>query len=152
MTPPTHLSIRLSRFVARVILGLAPLTILIGCGGTEQKPTDEAAAQMKPVEIDLGSFRFKSFDPTANTETQFDFQIAGKLKGPSKEVVEREVANKQNRIRDRVLVVSRESTARELEDPELEMFRRRLIKELNRILEQGQLQDVYLSHYRVKTR
>lgn len=152
MTPPICRSILPSRFVARALLGVAALVLLVGCGGADEEATGEAAAQVKPMEINLGSFRFKAFDPTANTETQFDFQIAGKIEGPSKEIVEREVANKQNRIRDRVLVVSRESTARELEDPELEMFRRRLIKELNRILEQGQLQDVYLSHYRVKTR
>lgn len=152
MILPNHCSIPLPRFVALAIWGLAPLVLLVGCGGADEKPTDEAAAQMKPVEIDLGTFRFRAFDPTANTETKFDFQIAGKIEGPSQEIVEREVANKQNRIRDKVLVVSRESTARELEDPELEMFRRRLVKELNRILEQGQLQDIYLSHYRVKTR
>ncbi|MEX0793636.1 MAG: flagellar basal body-associated FliL family protein [Pirellulaceae bacterium] len=153
MNPRSCLSIRLARFVAPALMGLVPLVLLLGCGGAaEEVATDEAAVEMKPVEIDLGSYRFRAFDPTANTETKFDFQIAGKIEGPSQEVVEQEVANKQNRIRDRVLVVSRESTARELEDPELEMFRRRLIKELNRILEQGQIQDVYLSHYRVKTR
>jgi len=125
-----------------------------GCGGAD---ADTAAQQeekpkLPPQEIAIGDYAFRAYDPASNTQTRFDFSLAGLVEPEDLEGLQKELEKKKIRIRDRVMIVSRESTIEELEDPDLVMFRRRLLKEMNRLIEDGQLGDIYVSHFRVKTR
>ncbi|MHC2068915.1 hypothetical protein ACYFX5_15710 [Bremerella sp. T1] len=135
---------------------LATLCALLLCGCAAE-PTDasaqgEAAQELPPQEIAIGDYAFRAYDPAGNTQTRFDFSLAGLVDPNQLSGLEKELAKKKIRIRDRVMIVSRESTIEELEDPDLVMFRRRLLKEVNRLIEDGQLDDIYVSHFRVKTR
>lgn len=130
---------------------LSPL--LVGCGSEAQTAeTDQTEEALPPREIAIGEYAFRAYDPTSNTQTRFDFSLAGLADENEVAGLEEEFKKKQIRIRDRVMIVSRESTIEELEDPDLVMFRRRLLKELNRLIDDGKLNEVYVSHFRVKTR
>ncbi|QDU73937.1 hypothetical protein Pan97_09370 [Bremerella volcania] len=130
------------------------LLLIAGCSSSEM----DAAAQneekpaLPPQEIAIGDYAFRAYDPAANTQTRFDFSLAGLVEPNDLAGLQAELEKKKIRIRDRVMIVSRESTIEELEDPDLIMFRRRLLMEMNRLIEDGQLSDIYVSHFRVKTR
>ena len=144
------LTTQMLRLGAAVLLGL-----LVGCGGAAQEEVAAQAEQKKdlpPQELALGEYRFRAFDPTSNTQTRFDFTLAGLADNAEVPLLQQEMQKKEMRIRDRVMIVARESSVEELEDPDLVMFRRRLLKEVNRLVEKGQFDDIYVSHYRVKTR
>lgn len=129
------------------------LACFAGCGaGADSVAEEEAEKDVPPHEIAIGDYKFRAYDPAANTQTQFDFTLAGLASEEDIPSLEAELEKKQMRIRDRVMIVSRESTIEELEDPDLVMFRRRLLKEVNRMFDDGQLSDIYVSHFRVKTR
>lgn len=130
------------------------LLLFAGCGATDVDPTaqNQEKPALPPQEIAIGDYAFRAYDPAANTQTRFDFSLAGLVKPDDLEGLQIELEKKKIRIRDRVMIVSRESTIEELEDPDLVMFRRRLLKEMNRLIEDGQLSDIYISHFRVKTR
>lgn len=136
------------------IISLLALLVLTGCGSSDVDPTaaTEETPALPPQEIAIGQYAFRAFDPAANTQTRFDFSLAGLVEPDDLEGLQVELKKKKIRIRDRVMIVSRESTIEELEDPDLVMFRRRLLKEMNRLIEDGQLSDIYVSHFRVKTR
>ncbi len=138
-----------------ILLATLVLPLLIGCGAEpETVATDETAEEetLPPHEIAIGEYAFRAYDPTSNTQTRFDFSLAGLVDEKDQAGLEEELKKKQIRIRDRVMIVSRESTIEELEDPDLVMFRRRLLKELNRLIDDGKLNEIYVSHFRVKTR
>lgn len=138
------------RLGAAVFLGL-----LVGCGGAAPEEDATQADQKKelpPREVVLGEYRFRAFNPASNTQTRFDFTLAGLADDAEVSLLQQEMQKKEMRIRDRVMIVARESSVEELEDPDLLMFRRRLLKEVNRLVEKGQFDDIYVSHYRVKTR
>ncbi|MBA2116334.1 hypothetical protein [Bremerella alba] len=141
----------MARFVATTII---TLLLLAGCSSSEVDPTaqNQEKPAIPPQEIVIGDYAFRAFDPTANTQTRFDFSLAGLVEPDNLAGLQEELKKKKIRIRDRVMIVSRESTIEELEDPDLVMFRRRLLKEMNRLIEDGQLNDIYVSHFRVKTR
>ena len=128
--------------------------LLTGCGSSDVDPTaaNEDKPALPPQEIAIGDYAFRAYDPAANTQTRFDFSLAGLVEPDALAGLQVELEKKKIRIRDRVMIVSRESTIEELEDPDLVMFRRRLLKEMNRLIEDGQLSDIYVSHFRVKTR
>ncbi|PQO32961.1 flagellar basal body-associated FliL family protein [Blastopirellula marina] len=129
--------------------------LLVGCGAAAQTAaTDKSEEEeaLPPREIAIGDYAFRAYDPASNTQTRFDFSLAGLVDEKDVAGLEEEFQKKQIRIRDRVMIVSRESTIEELEDPDLVMFRRRLLKELNRLIDDGKLNEVYVSHFRVKTR
>lgn len=129
------------------------LALLTGCAAEEEGVVDEEAEKdAPPHEIAIGDYKFRAYDPAANTQTKFEFTLAGLAAEKDIPELEAELEKKQMRIRDRVMIVSRESTIEELEDPDLVMFRRRLLKEVNRMFEERQLSDIYVSHFRVKTR
>ncbi|PQO46289.1 hypothetical protein C5Y93_09910 [Blastopirellula marina] len=129
------------------------MACLAGCAAEEAKVVDEDADKdVPPHEIAIGEYKFRAYDPAANTQTKFEFTLAGLAAEKDIPGLETELEKKQMRIRDRVMIVSRESTIEELEDPDLVMFRRRLLKEVNRMFDEGELSDIYVSHFRVKTR
>ncbi len=130
------------------------LLLLSGCGTSDadQAADGEEKPALPPQEIAIGDYAFRAYDPASNTQTRFDFSLAGLVEPDNLEGLEAELEKKKIRIRDRVMIVSRESTIEELEDPDLIMFRRRLLKDLNRLIEDGQLSDIYVGHFRVKTR
>ena len=130
------------------------LLLAIGCGTTEADRTaaEEEQSEEPPTEVAIGDYAFRAYYPASNTQTKFDFSLAGLVKAEDLEGLERELDKKKYRIRDRVMIVSRESTIEELEDPDLVMFRRRLLMEVNRLIDDGKLSDIYVSHFRVKTR
>lgn len=135
-------------------LGLA-LSLLLGCGASEADlmTADNGEKQQLPLrEITIGDYSFRAYDPAANTQTRFDFSLAGLVDPKSLTGLENELKKKEFRVRDRVMIVSRESTIEELEDPDLVMFRRRLLMELNRLIDDGQMTEIYVSNFRVKTR
>lgn len=143
----------LSRLSLRVVM-LLLLGLLVGCGSAEEADTAQAdeKKELPPRELVIGEYRFRAFDPASNTQTRFDFTLAGLADNEELLALAKEMEKKEIRIRDRVMIVARESTIEELEDPDLVMFRRRLLKEVNRLVEKGQFNDIYVSHYRVKTR
>lgn len=128
--------------------------LLAGCNTSANDATalNKEKPKLPPQEIAIGDYAFRAYDPAANTQTRFDFSLAGLVEPDSLTGLQKELEKKKIRIRDRVMIVSRESTIEELEDPDLVMFRRRLLKDLNRLIEDGQLSDIYVSHFRVKTR
>ena len=140
--------------VRLTLTSILMLLLLAGCGSSEVDPTaaNEEKPSLPPQEIAIGEYAFRAYDPASNTQTRFDFALAGLVKPEELEGLEVELEKKKIRIRDRVMIVSRESTIEELEDPDLVMFRRRLLMEMNRLIDDGQLSDIYVSHFRVKTR
>ena len=130
------------------------LVLAVGCGSeaTDATAEGDAPPELPPTEVAIGDYAFRAYDPASNTQTRFDFSLAGLVDASIQDGLETELEKKKFRIRDRVMIVSRESTIEELEDPDLVMFRRRLLKEVNRLIEDGQFRDIYVSHFRVKTR
>ncbi|RCS52690.1 hypothetical protein DTL42_07575 [Bremerella cremea] len=142
-------------YVWGFLIGALLLPLLLGCGAEPETVANDATAEeeaLPPHEIAIGEYAFRAFDPASNTQTRFDFSLAGLVDEKDLTKLEEEFQKKKIRIRDRVMIVSRESTIEELEDPDLVMFRRRLLKELNRLIDDGKLSDVYVSSFRVKTR
>ncbi|PQO39053.1 hypothetical protein C5Y96_04095 [Blastopirellula marina] len=140
------------RLIATVFFALL---LFAGCSSStnpDATAQDQEKPALPPQEIAIGDYAFRAYDPAANTQTRFDFSLAGLVEPDNLAGLQIELEKKKIRIRDRVMIVSRESTIEELEDPDLVMFRRRLLKEMNRLIEDGQLSDIYVSHFRVKTR
>lgn len=140
--------------VRLAVATILALLLLAGCSSSDTDATSQNQEKpaLPPQEIEIGDYAFRAYDPAANTQTRFDFSLAGLVEPDHLAGLQIELEKKKIRIRDRVMIVSRESTIEELEDPDLVMFRRRLLRDLNRLIEDGQLSDIYVSHFRVKTR
>jgi len=145
------------------LLAIGPVLLLTlfacglsGCGSEPERAATtteaDASAEKKMRELALGEYRFRHFDPPSNTQTRFNFSLAALVDSEQFEAMSKEVDSKTVRIRDRVMVVAKESTNDELEDSNLVMFRRRLLKEMNRLFESGEVEELYLPRFRVKTR
>ncbi len=143
-----------------LLLVLIVLTTSAGCGTEEtalaagqEKAGDEASQEETVyVELELGKFRFRTSDPTAGTTTKYNITLVGLLEQGKEEELAALLKEREIRFRDRVLITARESTLAEIEDPELKMFSRRLLRELNETLETDLIKEILFAKYWVKTR
>ncbi|MFI4877090.1 MAG: hypothetical protein ACIALR_17180 [Blastopirellula sp. JB062] len=137
------------------LLALGGVTLALIAGCAADTPPEVAQAeqpQNPPLEIEIGDFRFRMSDPTAGTTTKFNFALYGLVSADQAEAAEQAITLREQRLRDRILRTARESTAVELEDPNLAMFRKRMLLEVNRELGQKYFQELFLDRYWVKTR
>ncbi|EAQ82632.1 hypothetical protein DSM3645_09542 [Blastopirellula marina DSM 3645] len=132
----------------------ASLALLAGCA---KEPPVEAAQsadlpEVPPVEMEIGDFKFRMSDPTAGTTTKFNFTLYGLVPGDQVTDAQAAMDEREQRLRDRVLRTAREASPVELEDPDLTMFRKRMLLEVNRELGEMYFQELFLDRYWVKTR
>lgn len=146
--------------VQRVLLLflLSGLTVLCGCGtekpaeASEQEGIEEAEeAEVTLVELEIGEYRFRNYDPTASTTTKFTFRLVGLVDETEKEAFETILQQRTIRLRDRILITARESSLAELEDPQLNVFLKRLHREINITLDSKFITQLLVSDYWVQT-
>ncbi|UUO06028.1 hypothetical protein M4951_22040 [Blastopirellula sp. J2-11] len=136
-----------------LLFSCAAGALLAGCAA--EPPVEVAQAdqpEAPPVEMAIGDFKFRMSDPTAGTTTKFNFALYGLV--PADQVTDAQAAmtEREQRLRDRVLRTAREASPVELEDPDLTMFRKRMLLEVNRELGEMYFQELFLDRYWVKTR
>lgn len=136
-----------------LLISCAALALVSGCA--EEAPVEVAQAdaiEVPPVELEIGDFRFRMSDPTAGTTTKFNFALYGLVPADQLDAAQVALTAREKRLRDRVLRTAREASAIELEDPDLAMFRKRMLLEVNRELGEKYFQELFLDRYWVKTR
>ncbi|TWT33122.1 hypothetical protein [Blastopirellula retiformator] len=143
-----------SNVINRLLLAACLMTALAsGCASEEPLEVAEAEQEeLPPIEMEIGDFRFRMSDPTAGTTTKFNFTLYGLVAADQAEDAKQALASREQRLRDRVLRTARETSAVELEDPDLDMFRKRMLLDVNRELGEKYFQELYLDRYWVKTR
>ncbi|MCC9607467.1 hypothetical protein LOC68_12625 [Blastopirellula sp. JC732] len=137
------------------LLWIACVCMALAAGCATESSAELAEAEMEnapPIEMEIGDFRFRMSDPTAGTTTKFNFTLYGLVPADQVEDVKVALVSREQRLRDRVLRTARETSAVELEDPDLQMFRKRMLLEVNRELGEKYFQELYLDRYWVKTR
>ncbi|PQO35226.1 flagellar basal body-associated FliL family protein [Blastopirellula marina] len=130
----------------------AALALLVGCASEPVEVAEAEPPEAPPVEMEIGDFRFRMSDPTAGTMTKFNFTLYGLVPADQAETVQAALTEREQRLRDRVLRTAREASPVELEDPDLNMFRKRMLLEINRELGEKYFQELYFDRYWVKTR
>lgn len=142
-----------SSVINRLIwFGCAALAMSVGCAAQPSEVAEADLPESPPIEMEIGDFRFRMSDPTAGTTTKFNFTLFGLVPADQAEEAQTALAAREQRLRDRVLRTAREASVVELEDPDLKMFRKRMLLEINRELGEKYFQELYLDRYWVKTR
>ena len=99
------------------------------------------------VELDMGEFGVTHSSKSLGTTIQVSFHLFGVLPNGKEEEFKLLFGEKENRIRDLVRSIIRESEVSELASPGLGLIKRRILEKVNRELGKPMLQEVVFSNY-----
>ena len=105
---------------------------------------DDEAEQEKEnsLEVDLGEFAVTSYQPNSNSALRIDFRLFGTVAEDDYEEFLDLYSRNENRIREQVIVTTRNSETTDLTDPNLALLKRQILDTTNRTIGKRLLQEV----------
>ncbi len=113
-------------------------------------PVDQLAPEedVKPtVEVDLGDHSFSTFLPARGVNLRVDFHLYGIVRREDQAEFDKLYQPVSNRIRESVLVVSRNAEISDLTEANLGLIKRRILEKTNRLLTKNLLRDVVVTDF-----
>ncbi len=141
---------RLQQLAALLAVGLS-LSMQLGCFNAEALIESRRLVAIKArlEEIDLGKYRISLPQTESVTETiEVNFHVFGQVANRDMETVSQLLESSRPEIRDQLLVVTRNLSEAELEDPELSSLREHIAKVVNNTLEGDPVQSVGFYNFR----
>ena len=120
---------------------------------TEQAEEEEDAGESaldseQTKEISLDKFAISAYQPLSTTTLRIDFHLVVVIEADQDEEFQKRLAEKSHRIREKVLVTVRSATINDLADPELDLVKRKLLEEINKLLGKPFIKRIIFSDFR----
>jgi flagellar basal body-associated protein FliL len=123
--------------------------VIGGSGKSDESSTDEEANAPDTVEVQIDSFNASNSlaAPGSVLHIRFDL-VATVAQGQETAFAELVSKGKQARVRQAVIKVARSASLEDLQDPELNVFKRQIKEEINKVLHKSYVNDVIISSFR----
>jgi len=131
---------------------LLGLPFCSGCYDGEKlvKMARAAAVRSSLEDIDLGLYFTTMPRNVATTaDTEMEFRVFGTARRHRVSAITKQLEQDQYRVRYAILTALRQSTPRELAQPDFAELRRRIKKSVNSILQDAPIQDIGISEVRI---
>jgi hypothetical protein len=119
----------------------------------ENKPTEGSEADKKPANdssgVELGKFSLRMHRAVPAQTNRVSFTLFASPKADESKHLAQLLENRQNKVRDQVIVATRLVPAEEYDDPELTKFRRRILLRLRRTMPELMIENVFVSDFNV---
>ena len=107
----------------------------------------EESADQRRAEVDLGEFDVSSYQPLSNTTIRINLHLWGTVLTDDKEEVLQRIEEKQQRMREQILVTLRSAEVTDLADANLGLIKRRILEKTNRTFGKPLLQQIVFSEF-----
>lgn len=101
------------------------------------------------AEVALGDFSFSNTTAMRNAITHVNFKLAALVSSNEASILEAQIVRNQERIREAVNKIVRNSNLEELYDPNLETIKRLICEEINGLLGRRMVMEVVINDVRV---
>ena len=99
------------------------------------------------IEVELGEYTVTSFQPSSEITLRIDFHLFGTIaQGDQSEFASRFERNK-NRVREQIIVTTRNAELTDLTDPGLGLIKRRVLTKVNRTLGRPLLTTIIIGDF-----
>lgn len=130
----------------RLAASLLACTLLIAPARAEEAAEEEPP---QPVGFELGAFIIKSYEPLEDVTTRLIFTAHASVPEDRAEGFSALLKSHRNRVRDQVLTAARLAQQDELQDPKLELLRRRILLRLRHSLPELEIDEIFLSDFQL---
>ncbi|TWT85413.1 hypothetical protein Pla123a_02200 [Posidoniimonas polymericola] len=113
--------------------------------GADKEPPEEPAM----VGFELGSFVLKDYQPIEDITLRLIFTVHASVTEENAAEFSRTLASRAHRVRDQVITAARLASLEELQDPELQMLRRRIQLRLKHSLPELHIDNIHLSEFQL---
>jgi flagellar basal body-associated protein FliL len=110
-------------------------------GDEEKKPSTEANG------VELGKFSVRMHRAVPTQTNRVSFTLFAALKSEDSKHLQQLLENRQNKVRDQVIMATRLVPVEEYDDAELTKFRRRILLRLRRTMPELMIEDVFVSDF-----
>jgi flagellar basal body-associated protein FliL len=110
-------------------------------GEGEKKPSAEANG------VELGKFSVRMHRAVPTQTNRVSFTLFAALKSEDSKHLQQLLENRQNKVRDQVIMATRLVPVEEYDDAELTKFRRRILLRLRRTMPELMIEDVFVSDF-----
>ncbi|MFV2066455.1 MAG: hypothetical protein ACC645_05705 [Pirellulales bacterium] len=107
----------------------------------------EESGDQKREEVDLGEFDVSSYQPLSNTTIRINLHLWGTVLTDDKEEVLQRIEERQQRMREQILVTLRSAEVTDLADANLGLIKRRILEKTNRTFGKPLLQQIVFSEF-----
>jgi hypothetical protein len=97
--------------------------------------------------MELGQFRIRAYYPSESQKSMATFALYATTGKDRLSDSRHQFENRQHKLRDQVIMVTRLMPLGDFNDPELKSFRRRLLLQLRRTLPELAIDNVYISDF-----
>jgi hypothetical protein len=97
--------------------------------------------------VELGKFSVRMHRAVPSQTNRVCFTLFATVQSAESKHLEQLLENRQNKVRDQVIVATRLVPAEEYDDAELTKFRRRILLRLRRTMPELMIEDVYVSDF-----
>jgi hypothetical protein len=115
-----------------------------------------AAAEEEVVESDgpirgvsLGDFRIQAYHAIEAKRSTLSFTLYAVVSSDNAPAFKHLIENRRHKVRDQVITIARLSSLADFDQPQLTDFRRRILLRLRRIMPELQIDDLYISDFRL---
>jgi flagellar basal body-associated protein FliL len=135
------------------------VTMVLSVGGTyfviggqnhrDDADSGEEASEPDTVEVEVDSFSASNSLAAPGSVIHVRFNLVATVaKGQETTFAELVSKSKQARARQAVIKVARSASLEDLQDPELNVFKRQIKEEINKVLHKSYVNDVIISSFR----
>jgi flagellar basal body-associated protein FliL len=133
--------------------------MVVSVGGTYfvvggSAPSEEAGAKDESegpdaVEVEIDTFSVSNSVAAPGSVIHVSFKLVATVaRGQETTFGELVTIGKQARVRQAVIKVARSASLEDLQDPELNVFKRQIKEEINKVLQKSYVNDVIVSTFR----
>jgi flagellar basal body-associated protein FliL len=138
------------------VLILVTMAVSVGgtyfvVGGSSQsdESNDEESNAPDTVEVEIDSFSASNSLAAPGSVIHIHFNLVATVAEGQETTFAELVSNgKQARVRQAVIKVTRSASLEDLQDPELNVFKRQIKEEINKVLHKSYINDVIISSFR----
>jgi hypothetical protein len=137
-----------------VIVFLADPALASGHGAAHAEPEVaaeiDAPADVKDRGVKLGEYRVRAYYPVEAQKSTVTFALYAKVPKERYQDLSHLVSTRQHKLRDQMIIATRMTPLALFNEPKLESFRRRILMRLKRAMPELEVDDVYVSDFRLE--
>jgi flagellar basal body-associated protein FliL len=114
------------------------------------KDAAENDEQVRPT-IDLGKFEIRELRPTSNATIDIVFALHLSLPSSTDAKVVEQLKKWQHRLRNQAIIAMRKTETNEFFEPDLALFRRKILLRVNRLLKDVTVEEVFITQFTIKS-
>lgn len=135
--------------VVTMVLSVGGTYFVIGGQNSRDDADSEEASEPDSVEVGIDSFSASNSLAAPGSVIHVRFNLVATVaRGQETTFAELVSKSKQARVRQAVIKVARSASLEDLQDPELNVFKRQIKEEINKVLHKSYVNDVIISSFR----